>query len=120
MASFDTHECFEHPSIAVNGRDRQRKVTMSMDLSPADTRVFLFYTPNAEENPSAAFDDVNQWLNKDRSASQYSNLRVKDISVTPDGKGGIYTTVVCALGRISTGAVHTAGARDQMAEGSAS
>jgi len=92
---------------------------MSMDLSPADTRVFLFYTPDAESDPDTAFDRVNLWLNKDRSASQYSQLRVKDISVTPDGKGGIYTTVVCTLGRISTGAVRTAGARDQMTEGDA-
>jgi hypothetical protein len=88
---------------------------MSLDLSPADTRVFLFHSPHAEDNPGGALDAVNSWLGKDRSASQYANLRVKDITVTPDGKGGIYTAVVCTLGRLSAGSVHT-GPRDQVAE----
>jgi hypothetical protein len=88
---------------------------MSLDLSPADTRVFLFHSPNAEDNPGGALDAVNSWLGKDRSASPYANLRVKDITVTPDGKGGIYATVVCTLGRLSTAAVHT-GPRDQVTE----
>jgi hypothetical protein len=38
-------------------------------------------------------------LGKDRSDSPYPNLRVKDISVTPDGSGGVYTLVVCTLGK---------------------
>jgi hypothetical protein len=46
-------------------------------------------------------DDVNEWLSKDRSQGAYANLRVRDITVTPDGAGGVYTVVVCALGRIS-------------------
>ena len=88
---------------------------MSLDLSPADTRVFLFHTAHAEDNPGGALDAVNSWLGKDRSASQYANLRVKDIDVTPDGKGGIYTTIICTLGRLSAGAVYT-GPRDQVTE----
>jgi hypothetical protein len=88
---------------------------MSLDLSPADTRVFLFHTAHADDNPGGALDAVNAWLGKDRSASQYANLRVKDITVTPDGKGGVFTTVICTLGRLSAGAVST-GSREQFAE----
>ena len=44
-------------------------------------------------------DAVNQWLSKDRSATPYAGLRVRDITVTSDGRGGIYTTVVCSLGQ---------------------
>ncbi len=72
-----------------------------MDLVPADTRVFLFHSPNAARDTSAAMDDVNQWLSKDRSQTPYANLRVSNISVTPDGSGGVYTIVVCSLGRIA-------------------
>jgi hypothetical protein len=71
-----------------------------MDLVPADTRVFLFHSPNAARDTSAAMDDVNQWLSKDRSQTAYANLRVSNISVTPDGSGGVYTIVVCSLGRM--------------------
>src|SRR3954463_14823249 len=73
----------------------------TMDLVPADTRVFLFHSPSAARDTSAAMDDVNQWLSKDRSQKPYANLRVSDISVTPDGSGGVYTVVVCSLGRIA-------------------
>ena len=72
-----------------------------MDLVPADTRVFLFHSPGAARDTSAAMDDVNQWLSKDRSQGQYANLRVHDITVTPDGAGGVYTIVVCTLGRVA-------------------
>lgn len=72
-----------------------------MELVPSDTRVFLFHSANASRDTSGAMDDVNQWLSKDRSAGQYANLRVKDISVTPDGGGGVYTVVVCTLGRVT-------------------
>jgi len=71
-----------------------------MDLVPADTRVFLFHSPSAARDTSAAMDDVNQWLSKDRSQTPYANLRVSSISVTPDGSGGVYTVVVCSLGRV--------------------
>ena len=72
-----------------------------LDLQAADTRVFLFYSPNASADPGGAMDAVNNWLAKDRSAGAYANLRVKDVSVTGDGKGGVYITVVCSLGRAS-------------------
>ena len=72
-----------------------------MDLVPADTRVFLFHSPSASGDPGGAMDRVNAWLGKDRSDSQYPNLRVKDISVTPDGSGGVYTLVVCTLGKFA-------------------
>lgn len=72
-----------------------------MDLVPADTRVFLFHSPNAAHDTSGAMDDVNQWLSKDRSQGAYANLSVRDITVTPDGSGGVYTIVVCTLGRAS-------------------
>ena len=78
------------------------------DLSPADTRVFLFHSANAAADPSAAMDKVNVWLGKDRSGSPYSNLKVKDITVSPDGSGGVYVTVICTLGRVSTGTISTA------------
>ncbi len=72
---------------------------MAIDLHAADTRVFLFHSPNAANDPSGALDSVNQWLSKDRSGGAYANLRVRDITVTSDGTGGIYTTVVCSLGQ---------------------
>lgn len=78
-----------------------------MDLIPSDTRVFLFHSASASRDTSGAMDDVNQWLSKDRSTGQYANLRVKDISVTPDGAGGVYTVVVCTLGRVSEMVVET-------------
>lgn len=70
-----------------------------MGLSASDTRVFLFHSPNAAADASAAMDKVNAWLGKDRSASQYPNLKIADITVTADGQGGVYTLVVCSLGR---------------------
>lgn len=88
---------------------------MALDLSPKDTRVFLFHSPNAAQDAGGALEAVNAWLGKDRSGSPYSNLRVRDISVTPDGQGGVYTTVVCTLGQLSASSVHT-GPRDQIAE----
>ena len=70
-----------------------------MELVPADTRVFLFHSASAAQDTSGAMDSVNSWLSKDRSQGPYANLRVRDISVTPDGSGGVYTIVVCTLGR---------------------
>lgn len=70
-----------------------------MDIIPADTRVFLFHSPNAAHDTSGAMDDVNSWLSKDRSQGPYANLSVRDITITPDGAGGVYTVVVCTLGR---------------------
>lgn len=72
---------------------------MAIDLHAADTRVFLFHSPNAASDPGGALDTVNQWLSKDRSGGAYANLRVRDISVTSDGSGGVFTTVVCSLGQ---------------------
>ena len=69
-----------------------------LDLVAGDTRVFLFHSPGASSDAGAAMDKVNAWLGKDRSTSQYPNLRVKDISIASDGQGGVYTIVVCALG----------------------
>lgn len=88
------------------------------DLSPADTRVFLFHSANAANDPSAAMDNVNAWLGKDRSGSAYSNLKVRDITLSPDGSGGVYVSVVCTLGRVSTGSVSTAsrGRREQFVD----
>jgi hypothetical protein len=88
------------------------------DLSPADTRVFLFHSADAAADPSAAMDKVNVWLGKDRSGSPYSNLKVKHIDVAPDGSGGVYVTVICTLGRVSTGSVSSAsrGTREQFVE----
>jgi hypothetical protein len=72
-----------------------------MDLASADTRVFLFHSPDAAGDPGGAMDKVNAWLGKDRSDSQYPNLRIKDISLSPDGKGGVFTIVVCSLGKFA-------------------
>lgn len=88
---------------------------MSLDLSPADTRVFLFHSPNAAQDASGAMDSVNTWLGKDRSGSPYSNLRVREVTVSPDGQGGVYTTVICTLGKLSAGSV-IGGQRDRMVE----
>jgi len=74
-----------------------------IDLQAADTRVFLFYSADAKSDPSGAMDTVNTWLGKDRSGGPYANLRVRDISVVADGAGGVYTTVVCSLGRVAAG-----------------
>ncbi len=74
-----------------------------IDLQAADTRVFLFYSSDSKSDPGSAMDAVNQWLSKDRSAGPYANLRVQDISVSADGSGGIYTTIVCSLGRAQSG-----------------
>lgn len=88
------------------------------DLSPADTRIFLFHSANAANDPSAAMDNVNAWLGKDRSGSAYANLKVRDITLSPDGSGGVYVSVVCTLGRVSTGSVSTAsrGRREQFVD----
>lgn len=88
------------------------------ELNPADTRVFLFHSANAAADPSAAMDAVNVWLGKDRSSTAYSNLKVRDISVTPDGSGGVYVSVICTLGRVSTGSVNTVsrGRREQFVD----
>jgi hypothetical protein len=86
-----------------------------MELVPADTRVFLFHSPNASRDTSAAMDDVNQWLNKDRSHSPYANLRVHSVDVTPDGAGGVYTIVVCSLGQV----VHTEPQEDAQSQADA-
>jgi hypothetical protein len=72
-----------------------------MDLAAADTRVFLFHSADAASDPGGAMDRVNSWLGKDRADSQYPNLRVKNISVTPDGKGGVYTVVIVSLGKFA-------------------
>ncbi|MGD9714767.1 MAG: hypothetical protein AB7V46_22305 [Thermomicrobiales bacterium] len=69
-----------------------------LNLSAADTRVFLFHSPSASADPKAAMDSVNHWLSRDRSTGQYPNLKIADIGVTPDGAGGVYTLVVCSLG----------------------
>ena len=74
-----------------------------IDQPAADTRVFLFHSANASGDPGGAMDAVNQWLSKDRSAGPYANLRVRDVTVTADGSGGVYTLVVCSLGRAGTG-----------------
>lgn len=70
-----------------------------LDLPPSDTRVFLFHGEDAAADPSAAMDKVNNWLAKDRSNTAYPNVRVADISVVADGRGGVYTVVVVSLGR---------------------
>ena len=88
---------------------------MAFDLSPADTRVFLFHSANASHDAGGALDAVNTWLGKDRSGSPYSNLRVRDVTVTPDGSGGVYTTVVCTLGKLSSGGVQSS--REQVTDG---
>lgn len=72
-----------------------------IDLPAGDTRVFLFHSADAAADPGGAMDKVNQWLGKDRSGGPYANLRVRDISVTADGRGGVYTVVVCSLGRMA-------------------
>ncbi len=88
------------------------------ELSPADTRVFLFHSADAAAAPSAAMGNVDVWLGKDRSGSPYANLKVKDIDVAPDGSGGVYVTVICTLGRVSTGSVSSASraSREQFVE----
>jgi hypothetical protein len=88
------------------------------ELNPADTRVFLFHSANAAADPSAAMDNVNAWLGKDRTTSAYSNLKVRTINVTPDGSGGVYISVICTLGRVSTGSVTTVsrGRREQFVD----
>jgi hypothetical protein len=78
-----------------------------LDLVPADTRVFLFHSANAARDTSGSMDSVNEWLSKDRSQGPYANLSVKSISVTPDGSGGVYTIVVCTLGRAADVVVET-------------
>lgn len=90
---------------------------MSLDLTPSDTRVFLFHSSNAERDASGAMDAVNTWLGKDRSGSPYANLRVRDITVSPDGSGGVYTTVVCTLGKLSAGSVSGTREKGTMLEG---
>lgn len=76
-----------------------------IDLPANDTRVFLFHAADASADPSGAMEQVNSWLGKDRSTSKYANLRVRDISVTSDGRGGVYTVVVCSLGQVNSNSV---------------
>jgi hypothetical protein len=73
---------------------------MSLNLPPADTRVFLFHAPQAAADPGSATDRLNEWLGKDRSGGAYKHLRVRDISVTPDHQGGVYFAVTCTLGHV--------------------
>ncbi|HEV2529626.1 MAG TPA: hypothetical protein VGT61_14355 [Thermomicrobiales bacterium] len=73
---------------------------MSQNLPPADTRIFLFHSADAASDPGGATDRVNEWLGKDRSAGTYSGLRVREITTSPDGHGGVYFTVVCTLGHV--------------------
>ena len=80
-----------------------------VDLMAGDTRVFLFHSADASADPGGAMEKVNAWLSKDRSGSPYANLRVQDISITTDGKGGVYTTIVCSLGRASATSAGTGG-----------
>ena len=72
-----------------------------VDLMAGDTRVFLFHSADASADPGGAMEKVNAWLSKDRAGSPYANLRVQDITITADGAGGVYTTIVCSLGRVS-------------------
>ena len=72
-----------------------------IDLRADDTRVFLFHSANAVGDPGGAMDAVNAWLSKDRSTGPYAKLRVRDITVTPDGQGGLFVTVVCSLDRVA-------------------
>lgn len=69
-----------------------------MNLMPANSRVFLFHSPTASSDANLAMNPVNEWLTKDRTGSRFPNLRVVNISVIPDGAGGVYTLVVCDLG----------------------
>ena len=73
---------------------------MSQNLPPADTRIFLFHSPEASQDPGGATDRVNEWLGKDRSGGSYAGLRVRDVQTAPDGHGGVYFTVVCTLGQV--------------------
>ena len=73
---------------------------MSQNLPPADTRIFLFHSAEASADPGGATDRVNEWMGKDRSGGSYANLRVRDITTSPDGHGGVYFTVVCTLGHV--------------------
>lgn len=75
-----------------------------LDLPAADTRVFLFHGADAAGDPGGAMDKVNAWLGKDRATSQYPNLRIKNISIAADGHGGVFTVVVCSLGRVAAAA----------------
>ena len=72
-----------------------------MDLVAADTRVFLFHSANATADAGGAMDKVNAWLGKDRTDSPYPDLKIKNISVSPDGEGGVFTVIVCSLGKFS-------------------
>jgi hypothetical protein len=72
-----------------------------MDLVASDTRVFLFHSPQAARDSGGAMSAVNAWLSKDRSQGPYANLSVREITLTPDGAGGVYTIVVCTLGQVA-------------------
>ncbi|MGI8475672.1 MAG: hypothetical protein ACR2OO_04800 [Thermomicrobiales bacterium] len=72
-----------------------------LDLVAGDTRVFLFHSAGAASDPGSAMDKVNAWLGKERSGSQYPNLRIKDISISSDGQGGVFSIVVCSLGKVT-------------------
>jgi hypothetical protein len=86
----------------MNVADRQGRSKVHMlDLPAGDTRVFLFHSPDAAADAGGAMDKVNAWLGKDRSTSQYPNLRIRDISISSDGHGGVFTVVVCSLGKVA-------------------
>lgn len=70
------------------------------NLPPADTRVFLFHSADAAGDPGSATDRLNEWLGKDRSNAPYPKMRVREISTSSDGQGGVFFTVVCTLGTV--------------------
>ena len=48
-----------------------------LDLPASDTRVFLFHGADAVTDPGGAMDKVNAWMGKDRTGTQYPNLRMR-------------------------------------------
>ena len=66
------------------------------DPRPSETRVFLFHHPLVARNPDAAMDEVNRWLAKDRAGTDAVHLRGRGVTITPDGAGGVYVTIVCS------------------------
>jgi hypothetical protein len=73
-----------------------------LDLPASDTRVFLFHGADAVTDPGGAMDKVNAWMGKDRTGTQYPNLRIRSIQITNDGQGGVFTVVVVSLGAKAT------------------
>jgi hypothetical protein len=66
------------------------------DPRPGDTRVFLFHRSHVAHDPGAAMDEVNQWLAQARIGTAAADLQVRGVTITPDGAGGIYATIVCS------------------------